>query len=216
MNSVMPGMMSRLMTRRRVLVRVSNDGVLSSMRGGALFVVVSISQRSVPSANADIRFPVGEATDKFLELGMVLDRTDTCHLPMLVCGNRTLEVVLDVLRCLGPCGAEVLHEKGVSFAGRRFSLLLDGDVAASTDDVGNVDEVIAAEAVEGYLGLFAFVAVVEGDDCAGRLVRRSNGRSRVWADGDILVVIPAVDFEGLGVCRFVGDEYFGHDESRSD
>lgn len=91
-------------------------------------------------------------------------------------------------------------------------MLLDGHVAAGADDVGHVEEVVAAETVEGDFGLFAFMALVESDDGAGGFVGGGEGGGGVRFDGQVLVVVPAVDLEGLGVAGFVGDEDFGHFE----
>lgn len=89
-------------------------------------------------------------------------------------------------------------------------MLLDCEVAACPDDVGEVDEVIAAETVEGYFGLFAFMAVVEGDDGAGGFVGGGEGGCGMGFDGDIEVVVPAVDLEHLGMGGLAGDEDLGH------
>lgn len=91
-------------------------------------------------------------------------------------------------------------------------MLLDGDVAACADDIGYVDEVVAAESIEGYLGLFALVAIVQGDDRAGGFVGRGEGGGGFWADGEVEVVVPAVDFEDLGVSGLVGDKDLRHRE----
>ena len=89
--------------------------------------------------------------------------------------------------------------------------MLDGHVAACADDVGHIDEIVAAEAIEGDFSLFAFVAVMDGDDGAGVLVVRGcEGGFGVGFDDEVLVVVEAVAVEFLGVVGFVGDEDFGH------
>ena len=60
--------------------------------------------------------------------------------------------------------AEVLHKQWIALAGTWVAFLLDCDIASRPYNVGNVNEVVATEPVEGDFCLLAFMAVVKGDD----------------------------------------------------
>lgn len=196
--------------RRGVVVRVGDDCVFGPVRGAGLGVVVRVSRAAAPSSHADVGFAVGEGADKTLEFGVVFDGADARDVAVSVGEDGTPQFGFGLLAGLFPGGAQVLHEQWITFSGGVVVFLLDGDVAAGADDVGDVDEVVAAESVEGDFGLFAFVTVVQGDDGAGGFVRGGEGGGVVWGDGDVEVVVPAVHLEGLRVAGFVGDEDLRH------
>lgn len=83
--------------------------------------------------------------------------------------------------------------------------MLDGYVAACANDVGDVEEVVPAEPGKGDLCLFAFMAIVKGDDSARGVGAGSDFRGMMRGNGDVAVVVEAVDLEGLGVARLVVD-----------
>ncbi len=181
------------------------------MRGRRLPVIGRVAGAAVPRSDANIRLAVSESTHEALELRVFLDGTHADDFAGLVGEDAALEVVLRPRAGLGPGFTQVLHEEGIALAGAGVALLLDGHVAAGADDVGHVDEVVAAEAVEGDFGLFAFVAVVHGDDGARVLVVRGlDGGFAVGVDDEVFVAVEAVAEEFLGVPGFVGDEDFGH------
>ena len=161
------GCISFPVTGSGILVAVSDDCVLSPFRRGRLVIIALIAWATVPSPNANISLPVSETADEGFEFGVVFYRAHAFYFALFVEEDAALKIILRRWRGFLPCCPEVLHEKGVPFARGRLALLLDGDVAAGAHDVRDVDEVIATEAVECDLSLFAFVATVQRDDGAG-------------------------------------------------
>lgn len=199
-----------MMVWRGVLIRICDYRIPSAVRGTALFIIVLVPWTSTPGSDADVSFPVGEAADKCFEFRVFFDGADAFDFPVLVCEDGAAEIVFDVLWGFGPGGAEVLHEERIALSSSRMAFLLDCEVTACADNVGEVEEVIATEAVEGYFGLFALMAVVEGDYCARGFVWRRKSICGMRFDGDVEVMVPAMDFEGLRMARFIGDEDLGH------
>ena len=104
-----------------------------------------------------------------------------------------------------PCGVELLHENGVSLASGGLADLLDSDVAARADNVAHVDEVVTHEAILCDLRLFAFKAVMDGDDGAGGSVRCWKDRGGAGLDVDGVIVVEAMDFKCLIVFGLIVD-----------
>ena len=187
------GVVSLPVPRGRITVRVGDDGILGPVRRRRLPIIGRVARTAVPRPDADICLAVGKGAHKALELGVFLDGAHADDFSGLVGEDAALEVVLRSRAGLGPGFAQVLHEEGIALAGAGVALLLDGHVAAGADDVGHVDEVVAAEAVEGDFGLFAFMAVVHGDDGARVLVVGGlDGGFAVGVDDDVFVVVEAV------------------------
>ena len=195
-------------------VRIGDDAVFGALSSAALVVVVGIARRSVPGANANISLSIGEGADKGFEFGVTFDGSHALDFATVVKEDGAFEVIFLVLWKLMPCFAEVLHEEGVAFAGRRFALLLDSHVAASSNDIGHVEEVVTAEAVEGDLSLFPFVALVESNNGArGLVASRDSGHVVRW-DGDVTIAVPAMDLEGLWMAGLIGKKDGGHIENK--
>ena len=170
-----------------------------------LVVVQRITGTATPRANADVRLAVGEGSHEFLQLRVILDGGDPLDVTFVIQMHTVFQRRLGSGVRSVPCRVQVLHEVRVSFPSGGFSDLLDGHVAAGADDVADVDEVVAQVAVLGDLGLLAFEAIVEGDDGAGGLVRCGEDGGGAWLDGDVVVVVEAVDFERLVVTGLVVD-----------
>ena len=119
-----------------------------------LVVVVLVPVGTVPRANSNVHFPVGKRANPLLQLGEILGSVDSDDLAVLHM-DAVLELVLGVLAGLGPGVVQVLHEARIALASLGLAHLLYNEVAACADDYRNIEEVIAAKAVLGDLGLLA-------------------------------------------------------------
>lgn len=149
-----------------VPVAISNYSILRPLPRGRLVVIGLGPRTAVPRPDANIRLPVRESAHEGFEFRLAFDRTHPDDFACFIGEDAAFELVARGRRGVLPGFAQVLHEQRVALAGGGEALLLDGHVTSSADDVGHVEEVVALEAVEGDLGLFALVAVVHGDDGA--------------------------------------------------
>lgn len=188
-----------------VVVAVGDEAVFGALGGGRLLVVGVVARAAVPGADADVGLAVGEGADELLEQRVVFDGADALDVALAVGEDGALERFLGLVVGFVPGRAEVLHEQRVALAGGRLADLLDGYVAACADDVGDVEEVIPAETGEGDFCLFALMTMVKSDNSARGVGAGSDGRGVVRGDGDVVVVVEAVDLEGLGVAGLVVD-----------
>lgn len=82
---------------------------------------------------------------------------------MVVQSDVLFDRVLGVGVGLFPSLSELLHEFMISLDSVWLPDLLDGEVAASTHDDGNIVECVVAESIEGDLSLLALVAFVKSN-----------------------------------------------------
>ncbi|KAJ6136135.1 hypothetical protein N7512_001295 [Penicillium capsulatum] len=152
------------------------------MPGTALVVVTGNTGAAVPSTHANVRLAIGKSANELLKLRAALDRTNALDIAMGIGEDMALELVAGVLRCLVPGRVHVLHEFGVSFHERRTSISLLRD-----------------------LGLFAFMAIMESNDSARASITSFQDGRLARLNGEILVIVPSVDLEGLAVVGLVVD-----------
>jgi hypothetical protein len=169
-----------------------------------LCIIIGVSGTAVPSTDPDVCFAICKRTDELFKLGKVLGGANANNfaIPDVYA---VLQAILGPLACLLPCSIKVLHEPWVSLAGLIVTNLLDDHVASGTANVAHVDEVVAHVSAFGDLGLFTNLAIMDGDDGAGRAVFCFNAMLLVCFDNDVLVVVPAVDLKALVVAGHVSD-----------
>ena len=131
-----------------------------------LCVVASDPGTAAPGTDTDVCFSVCKTSNETLELREVFDGGDSLDVALFVQMDALFQRRFCRRARSMPGCVELLHEKRVAFPRLGFAHLLDGEVASGADDVAHVDEVVAHEAVLGDLGLFAFLAIVDGDDGA--------------------------------------------------
>ena len=152
---------------------------------------------TAPRPLTDVGLPIRKSPDEPLQLREILNGGNALHIPLVIQMHAILQSGLG--RTVGPMPGtvQILHKGRVTLSRRVVAHLLDRHVAARADDVADVDEVVAHVAILCDFGLFAFKAVVEGDDGAGGFVGGREDGGGAGFDGDVVVVVPAVDFEGL-------------------
>lgn len=146
-----------------------------------------------------------KATDPLLKVLVFLGRANPYDMSRTIKRHEALDLVLLLLRRLGPFGIGFLHETRIAFASRSVVDLLDSDVSAGAHYVADVDGVVAHPAFLCDLGLLAFVAVVQCDDGAVGSVWCGEFALTIGGDLDVLVVVVAMYLELLAVATVVVD-----------
>lgn len=168
-----------------------------------LLVIAVVAIVAIPGARSDVAIAVGKVADKLFECWIAGRSVESDGIPVLISLNGRLNGVSGLLIHFVPMGIQSLHEFGISFQSGRVARLHDCDVASGTNDVTNIVKVIASKSVLGYLDLFTFMPIVDCDDSSRGTIRSVDLGSPMSWDTDVLIVIPAVYFECLGLTRLI-------------
>lgn len=107
-----------------------------------LVVVVVIARAAIPCTNADVGLAVCKSANEGLKLGVILDGIDPGDVAVAIAVDTTVKRALGGVAGLVPGVVQVLHEERVALTSPWLVDLLDDHVAASTDNVAHVDEII--------------------------------------------------------------------------
>lgn len=168
-----------------------------------LLVVAVVAIVAVPRARPDVAIAVGKLADKLFECWIAGRSVKSDGIPILISLDRRLNGVSGLLIHFVPMGIQLLHELGISFQSGGVARLHYCDVASGANDVTNIEKVIASKSILGYLDLFSFMAVVDCNDSSRRTIRSVDLGSPMSWDTDVLIVIPTVYFECLGMTRLI-------------
>lgn len=126
-----------------VSVIVGDEDVGVPLRCGRLVVVVVVARAAIPCANADVGLAVRKSANEGLELRVILDGIDPGDVAVAIAVDTTVKGALGVIAGFMPGVVQVLHEERVALTSPWLIDLLDEHVAASTDNVAHVNEVIS-------------------------------------------------------------------------
>lgn len=111
-----------------------------------LLVVVRVSGVSAPCANTDVGPSIGKSPNKLLQVGKSLWRIHTYDIARVVKVDAILQTVLGSLVGFVPRTVQILHKGGITLARGRLADLLDSHVTAGSDNVAEIEKVIACVA----------------------------------------------------------------------
>ena len=219
----------RLVTWGGITIRVGDKDIFVALRRGALSlksaskhktnsrriadlcIITSNPRTTAPSTNPNVRLPVRKPSHEPLQLRIILDGAYSHNVAFLIHMHTIFQRFFGAGASPMPRCVQLLHEERVSLTRGRFPNLLNGHVAPGADNIAHIDEIISHEAILCNLCLLSFKAIVDRDDCTGSPIWSWKDGCCARLDIDGVIIIEAMDFEGLVVIGLVVDVDVMHD-----